>query len=146
VGEVTILQVDPQRIHDIWPFLRRGIEDIKRRVESDFIPEDTYWWLRQNAAQAYIVSRGERRLGFFCSYIQARPFSGKKELFLWLAWAIPLAERQPDDRVMDAVRKSVEYMHNQKRAAGCECIVALSSRRGFERYGFFPTITSWVAR
>lgn len=146
MGEVTILQVDPQHVHSVWPFIARGIADIKKKVESDFIDADVYWYLRQNAAQAYIVSRDERRLGFFINYVQARPFSGRRELFLWAAWSIPLRERQDDDDVEGAVRKSIEFMQNQKVATGCDRIVHLSSRRGFQRYGFQPTITSWVLR
>jgi hypothetical protein len=146
LGEIVIAQVNPQNLQAIWPFLRRGIDDIKARVESDFIAEDVYWWLRQNAAQAYLVSRGTRRLGFFVNYIQARPFSGIKEVMLWLAWAIPLAEREPDDHVMAAVRESVRFMHDQKVREGCDRIVALSSRRGFQRYGFQQTISTWVCR
>jgi hypothetical protein len=146
VGEVAILQVQPTELHRYWDFTREGLARIRRKVPTDWIEEDIYWYVRQNAAQLFIVSRNERWLGGFINYVQNRPFSGQRELFLWCVWTLRLRDRREDDNIPEAIAKSLEFMHNQKRAAGCDRIVHLSSRKGFERYGFQPTITSWVAR
>ena len=133
---VAINQVDPQRIHDIYPFLLRGMLAIKKRVPSDFQPEDVYTAIRSGGAVAYIVARGERNLGYFITYVQTRPFSGRKEYFIWLSWSIPLRDRSEGDNVPDAVEHSMEFMRQQARALGCDSIVHMSSRRGFEKFGF----------
>jgi hypothetical protein len=136
VTPVTITQVDPKLLHDSWPFISRGIQAIKKRVPSDFQLEDIYASIRNGSSLAYTVSRGDRQLGFFVVYIQQRPFSGKKELFLWAAWSIPLRERIEGDDVPDAVAHSLWHMREQAKAAGCDSIVHMSSRRGFEKFGF----------
>lgn len=136
IQPVIIAQVNPQFIHDIYPFLLRGMLAIKKRVPADSEPEDVYAAIRNGGAQAHIISRGERRLGFIVTYKQTRPFSGRKELFLWLAWSIPLRERQEGDNVPDAVEQAMAFMREQARATGCDSIVHMSSRRGFEKFGF----------
>jgi hypothetical protein len=140
---VSINQVQPTFLHDVWPFVRIGVETVKRKVKPDFIPEDVYAAVRFNNAQLYMVTRGPRALGFFVTYTQRRPFSNKLEYLLWIGYAIPLRERLPDDNLPEAVAMSLAFMREQARTLGAVGPVMLSTRKGFERYGFTSGFTTW---
>lgn len=143
---VAITPIQPQNLHDHWSFAHQGIETVMRKLgrdKIDFLVEDVFAALRNGGATLYLVTRGSRVLGYWIAYVQIRPFSGKKELFLWIAYSIPLRDRLPDDNVPEAVVLSMDYMKQQARALGCDSIVHLSSRRGFQLFGFEPTVTSW---
>lgn len=145
MGEaVTIAQVLPQNLHDVWEFCRVGVETVRKKVKPDFRQEDVYASIRFNNAQLYLVTRGTRTLGFFVVYTQRRPFSNRLEYVLWIGYAIPLRERQPDDNVSEAVQLSLDFMRNQARSLGALGPVMLSTRKGFERYGFIAGFTTWA--
>lgn len=133
---VVISPVKPAELHQHWAFLRRGLDDIVRRVKPDWISEDIFGAIRADVVTAIIVSRGTHKLGFAVYHRQNRPWSGKYDLFLWAAWAIPLRERLPDDDLPQAIQHGIAYLHDVRRSIGAERLVAISSRRGLcKKYG-----------
>jgi hypothetical protein len=150
---VVITQVQPQDLHKFWRFVRgrkydrgvhaTGLERIVAKVEADFIPEDIYVSIRTGSSMLYMVTRAERRLGFVIMYSQARPFSGKKELFLWCVYSLLLCERQESDNIPEAIEQTIEFIKEQARNLGCDSVLHLSSRPGFERWGFARTVSAW---
>jgi len=109
------------------------------------MPFDVLGAIRGGQAECVIVSRGTKALGFVVWYRQARPWSGKLDLFVWAAWAIPLREREAGDNVSEAVLLTVQWLKEQKRLIGANKIVFISSRKGFaRRFGFKPVLmTFW---
>lgn len=140
---VSILQVQPQELHQVWSWVRIGMEAVVRKARPDFILEDVYAAIRFNHAQLYMVSRGPRMLGFFVTQTMRRPFSNKLEYFNWATYTLPLRERLPDDNIPEAVALSIDFMRNQARTLGCDRIVTLSRRPSYAVFGFRQTFITW---
>lgn len=141
-----ITKVEPQALHDAWDFTLRGLLTIQKKLgpkRVDWRPEDVYLSIRTGAADLYLITRGARRLGFLVIYVQLRPFSGKRELFIWAAWDLPLRERQAGDDVPEAVAKCREFIVSQMVERDCDSILTLSPRPGLKRFGFEPSLTTW---
>ena len=133
---VVIFLVKPTELHTYWPFLERGLKDIHRKVEPDWIPPDVYGALRAEAATAAIASRDHRWLGFAIYHRQERPWSHKSDLFIWCLWNIPLRERLPTDDVPEAMQRGIQYLKEVQRMMGAERMVSITSRRSIvQRYG-----------
>ena len=144
---VSITAADPKDLHRHWPLVRRGVGAVMRKLGKrrvDFIIPDVYAGLRNGSCTLHLVSRETRVLGFLISYPQLRPFSGKRELFCWIAWALPLRERLPGDRDPAAALEAIQFLKEHGKKLECDRIVVASSRRGLARYGFTPTITTWT--
>lgn len=146
VPPLSITPVEPKDLHQWWPIVERGIECIIRKLghqNVDFIPEDVFSGIRTGGCVLYLVQRDQRSLGFFICYPQQRPFSGRKELFLWLVWDLPLKDQRPEDD-MPAVTMAVrDYLVDLALKLGCDSISALSTRRGFEKWNFKPGVINW---
>ena len=144
---VSITAADPKDLHRHWPLVRRGVGAVMRKLGKrrvDFIIPDVYAGLRNGSCTLHLVSRETRVLGFLITYPQLRPFSGKRELFCWIAWSIPLRERQPGDNVPLAALEARDFLKEHAKKLECDRIVMASSRKGLVRYGFTPTITTWT--
>ena len=140
------VRIDPiaaDHLHDVWLFVRQGLLRIILKVHPEWWPEDIYSALRGGYANLWMVYRGQRAVGFFIGYPQIRPFSAKKEWLLWAAYTIPYRDRLPDDNVPEVITLSMEFMNEEAKRQGCESLVMLSTRRGFERYGFYRGFTTW---
>lgn len=94
-----IAQVDPVRLHQHWPFLKRGVDEVIRKSKhTRWWPEDVYAAVQSRQAAAYIVAHHEQQVGMFIVHPQVVPFSGDTELFLWIMWSLPLREWNPPER------------------------------------------------
>lgn len=140
---VSILQVQPQSLHDVWPFVETGLIAIVRKARPDWLVPDVFANIRTSQAALYMVSRGPRMLGFFVTQTMRRPFSNKLEYFEWCAYTLPLRERLPDDNIPEAVALSIDFMRQQARALGCDRIVTLSRRPSYAVFGFRKTFITW---
>jgi hypothetical protein len=137
---LTLFELKPERLHELWPFIQRGLIAVEKKVKPDWRPEDVYAALRAGQASCVIVEQGSARLGFLVYYRQIRPFSGKPELFVWAAWDIGL---RPD--VISAVWR---YINNVAISNyGTDVITwGTSARRArsFERkYGWKPAFVTF---
>lgn len=133
VNNIIIEQLQPDRLHENWEWLRRGALDIldKIRPHSEWIVEDLYAALRFPGASStvlWICSRNSKALGWIAGQIQLTQY-GKKEFFVWDAWTIPLAEREERDDVEGAREQMVTYVRIWAKGQGCYRISTLSARR-----------------
>jgi hypothetical protein len=133
-----LFELKQEDLHKFWPFLLRGITDIKRTLKPHWIPEDIYSALRAGQvscllarravglAFAYSGSPGPkdafasdpsegRLLGFLIYNRQLRPFSFESEAFIWCAWNLPIKEWLPDDDMRQAVTSCFDYVANVAR-------------------------------
>lgn len=124
---VTIIPIKPADLHQYWPFLERGLNDIVRKVKPDWIPPDVYSALRAGSATVAIACRGDHQLGFVIYYRQERSWCNKADLFVWCMWNIPLRERLPDDDMPDAMKTGIDYLHDWQRAWGCERVISITT-------------------
>lgn len=137
IKPLSIISIKPAELHTYWPFIQRGLLAIRRKVESDALPEDIYGAIRAEAAYVFIVSRETRWLGFAVWHKQERPWSHKLDMFVWGVWTIPLRERLPGDNVTEAFQYGRAHLHEIKRSLAANRIIGISSRKGLcKRYGF----------
>ncbi len=137
VPQIAITPVKPAELHQVWDFLERGLEDIRRKVKPDWRSPDVFGAIRAEAATAVIVSRAHRWLGFVVWHKQIRPWSGILDVFVWAGWAIPLRERIPTDGIAEAIWRVREYLYAVKQGIGAQKVIAVSSRRGLvKKLGF----------
>lgn len=143
---LSINLIDPRDIHQVWPFVHRGLDDIIKKLGSrnvDFQCEDHYAAIRNGTCQLYVASRNGRNLAFVNCYVQRRPFSNQPELFVWALWALPLKERLVTDgfgEITEAVRG---LLIDLAVRGGCDRILGLSTRKGLRMLGFEPGVTAW---
>jgi hypothetical protein len=127
--------VSPGRLHEYWPFLRRGLDAIiKKTPRIRWIPEDVYAAIANQTAAAFVVRQDRvRALGFFVVHPQNIGFCDKTELFLWAGWTLPPREREPGDDVPAALKFAIEYMIKLAHEAGHVSLSYLTARRGFTK-------------
>jgi len=126
---LEIFEPKPEELHEFWPFIRRGLEVIKKRIQPNWIPEDVYSMLRANMATCTIAARtpgyGEsglpwqprRLLGFGIYSKQFRPFSFEPEGFIWAAWNLPMNEWLPEDDMPATVAATRRHVGIQIQTA-----------------------------
>lgn len=124
----------PTQLHTVWPFLLRGLHDIIKKTHPDWLPEDVFTGLRTGGATCLILWAGPRPIGFTIYHINQLPFSGKKELFVWCSWTIPLRDRLASDEVDKGIAFCFEYLCNTGRAGGATTVAALSPRKGWLKW------------
>lgn len=143
---MTFTVLAPADLHRHWPWLKAGIEHIVKKTGSefiDFIPEDVYANLRGGQCVCHIAAdEGGFLLGFAITYPQARPFSFRRDLFVWLGWTAPLKYCTGHTRV--AARLAIAaYLDSVAVKENCISILCLSNRKGLLRWGFRPELTAW---
>jgi hypothetical protein len=141
-----LIEVKPEQLHDFWPFLMRGVADIKRQFKPNWLPEDIFSAIRVQQVNCVIARRAERLLGFVVYSKQLLPFSFAPEAFVWLAWNLPIREWHPDDRMPSTVKQVWDYIADiARKQYGTDRVtwVTTPSRaRAFARkFGWEP---SWV--
>lgn len=105
-----LYELKPEELHQYWAFLARGMTAIKRKLKPNWIPEDMYAALRSAAVSCVIARRNERLLGFLIYSKQIRPFNFAPELFVWVAWNLPVREWLPDDNMQSAILAVLQYI------------------------------------
>lgn len=145
---LQFLELTQETLYDYWDFIKRGLGAVLSRVRTaDWKAEEIFASFRIGGCCICIVQRGPRNLGFAVYFRQNRPFSRKPDLFLWVAWFLPLRERQPTDNIEEAIFAGLRYL-KQVGITNFKAnrVMWMSSRRGFERkYGFKPQVmTFWL--
>lgn len=142
------ISVESRLLHFWWPFVHRGLEAVRRKTKPEWLSEDVYSALRTGSALLLMAMCGQTPVGFTISYIADIPFSGKKELFVWVAWTIPPRERHPDWPVEAAIAHNFDFLVNLARQGGASRLSCLSPRPGFAKwsakFGFKPTLHTYV--
>jgi hypothetical protein len=109
---LILFEVTPERLQDLWPFLRRGLDSVHKRMHPDWLPESVFTALAMGGASCVIAQRRNRLLGFQVYYRQLKPWSKKPELFIWAAWDLPIKEWQEGDDIPEMVAAMWRYVNN----------------------------------
>ena len=131
---VATLFVQPKDLHQVWPFVRAGLDAIARRVKPDRLIEDVYATLRAGTSFLTLGLCNGVPVGFAVSYFNDLPFSGQRELFVWCTWTLPLRERQPGWDVDGAIRQVLAELIALARQQGAKHLACISPRKAFARW------------
>jgi len=107
---IELFDLKQEDLHRYWPFLLRGVADIRRDLKTNWLPEDIYSALRQAQVSCVLARRADRLLGFLVYSKQQRIFSYEPELFVWAAWNLPLREQLPEDEMPTTVARVWQYI------------------------------------
>lgn len=143
---MELFEVKPEELHHYWPFLSRGMQDVKRDMKPNWIPEDLYAAIKGTQVNCVMARRGERLLGFLIYSKQQRIFNYDPELFVWCAWNIPIKEWLADDNMSEVVANVWKYIANvAKTSYGTNEITWVTRPRRakafWRKFGWSPT---WV--
>jgi len=141
------IHVPAKQLHDHWPFVRRGLEAIRKKTKPEWLAEDIYSAIRQGNAMLLLAMCGPNPVGFTISYFTEVPFSNRKELFVWAAWTIPPRERLTGWPVQAAINDNFDTLVRLARAEGAFRLSCLSPRPGFggwaKQFGFRHYLSSY---
>lgn len=132
---MTITELKPYEVDDVWPLIEPGLAKVKAKSnpQPEWSPDDVREALRSGFAKMALAYDNAALLGHWTWRIQTRPFTGKRSMFLWTFHA---AGQRYEHR-----EPTVEYIRATALAAGADEILMISSRKGFEKFGFQPTMT-----
>jgi hypothetical protein len=146
IRNLVIQQLTPDQLHANWPFIKRGAEDILKKVgeHTSWCPEDLYAALRYpEASHAFLwmITRNLKALGWVCCELQ-RDRYGQLECFIWNGWDIPLRERTAEDDVAGGRDQVHEFIKMWAKQQGCHRVSCLSPRP-LERIGWSKGHTTY---
>ncbi len=128
-----IQQVDPVKLHQYWPFIKRGVDAVIRKSQhTRWWPEDVYAAVQTRQAMAYIVAHNGQQVSMFVVHPQPVMFTGETELFLWLFWALPLREWNPPERFQVSM-DTLKYIAQLAIQGGHSAVSTLTVRPGVLR-------------
>lgn len=105
--------VNPLRLHDVWEWVRKGLEVTRRRSKSQWLPEDVYAAIKNGQASLFLI---EDR-GFIV--LQEVAGASGKELFVWVIWG----------QLRDIEAELFAWLRECKRKAGAVRVWWRSPRR-----------------
>ena len=151
IEPLALFEAKPEQLQSYWPFIRRGLEIIKRKIKPDWLPEDIYGFLASDNSRALIAQRGSRLLGYVIYCKDLKPHSKQPVLFIRAAWNLPLKEQIPGDRMDEAVLAVWRCLETiAKTQLGTSEIAwwtTAARARAFERkYGWKAMHTSFYVR
>jgi hypothetical protein len=123
-----LIYINPTDLHDHWPLIKTGLEEVKKRSKDVWIPEDVYSALRSGASTLHIGYDGEDYDGFVVLN-QIQEYDGAR-LFIWIAYGA-------GQNVVAKYMGEIEQMARRINAKG---IRLASSRKGWCKY-FTPITT-----
>jgi hypothetical protein len=129
------------QLHPIWDYMEAGLHDILKKYPNlDWRAEDIYSAIQGQRAEAFIMMRASKKLGFFVAYVFTEPYSQRQEYFIWACWDVPLAEREDADHCSLGREDVRRFMIQRAKSLKCKRVSTASPRKGFERFGFVPQV------
>lgn len=144
---IILTEITPLNLFEHWPFIKRGLKTIIRRVKPDWRSENVFSALTTGHTNCVLAQRAGKSLGFVVYYKQPRPFSLKPDLFIWGAYDLPLRERTQADNVPEAVATVWRYLGIAAKTNFGTSVIVFNTTPGrakaFEqKYGWSPTFVS----
>ena len=116
-----------------WDQIRPCLDKLKTMGDAPWIPEDIYASCVYGESRLYIGK--EDPDAFFIIRIDEDKHTGKRALFMWIAWG------GKNHGTMD---KYLPFAEELARANHCESMRMQSPRRGFEKTGWTPVMIDYV--
>lgn len=116
--------VPPEKLHEVWDWVREGLVAIKKKQRESWLPEDVYYQLRNKTA---FLATVEDKGFIVYQILPGDDFRGV--LHIWCIWGPLKAYEQQ-------VYAELESFANQLKV---RCIRGIG-RKGWSRRGFFTLI------
>ena len=118
-----MIYVSPVDLHKYWPEVKHGLENVLKKSNGDWIPEDVYTAIKNNTSTLHLVDEG------FVVLTPKNDYDGVT-LFVWVAYGHGV--------VWEKYRPEIELMARQIKA---KRIRFESSRKGWgKRYKYVTSI------
>ena len=118
-----MIYVAPVDLHKYWNQVRQGLEQVRRKSQADWIPEDVYSAIQSGTSTLHVADEG------FFVLTPRNDFNGVT-LFVWIAYG--------EGNVFEKYEPQLEQMARQIKARR---IRFESSRRGWsKRYKYVTSI------
>ena len=78
------------RLHEAWPQVVPGLEQVRKRTSPEWWAEDVYLALKTNTAHLYMCYLDSVYAGFFILVPKLDEHSGKRSLLVWIAYSSDL--------------------------------------------------------
>ena len=136
--ELEFIPVLQNNLHECWPLLKLGLEQIRAEWPVDWIPEDLYSSLRGGNSEAFILKRAAKDIGFFVAYKSLRAWSGVAEYLIWILWTTDEFQIELDSDERNQARKELlVFIKQRAKELSCgENISCISPRMGYKKLGF----------
>jgi hypothetical protein len=120
-----------------WLSAREHIAALQRRQKAKWLVEDVYHLLRAGIAMLWLR---DPMAAFYVTLQQIEPFSGRRELTVWIGWR---------DASGHDLRADADELRAIAAAQGCEAVKFVSPRPGWGKraaqIGFSPGDSVWEA-
>lgn len=81
--------VPVDELHDMWPMVRDGIEQVRVTNGEPWIPEDVYSQLVNGKAWLHVITHDDTGglAGFTVTEVMTFPYSYQRRLNIWIGWS-----------------------------------------------------------
>lgn len=114
--------LQPADIRQVWDQILPGLLDLKARYPLDWRPEDVYAACVNGTSELFLSDSG-----FLVTELTENQFDTTLEFLVWVAY----------DRSPDAQSRYLSEVEAMARARGAKRLVMVSSRKGWERAGYW---------
>jgi hypothetical protein len=144
------IKVEPKGLHDVWAFVKQGLDEVIKKTKPEWIAEDIYTALSTGHATLFVSFSDQKPIGYTITYFSPIAFTQQRELFIWVAWTIKPAQRTSEDDVDAAVWHNMNGLFRLAHAEKCSRITCISPRRGFakwaSKFGFTLMHSAYVLK
>jgi len=118
-----VRQIPPDELQSVWPQIREGLEEVKRKCGETWIPEDVYTAIKIGTSSLHMLSDG----GFLVLTPKREEHTNRPILHVWIG------HTQGNDYL-----EGEEYLDTLCKQYGFAKVTQISARRGWERRGWKP--------
>jgi hypothetical protein len=103
-----MIYVAPQELHETWSLVKAGLEEVARKIDADWMPEDVYSALKAGVSTLHLGYNNEEYEGFLV--LTPTPDYDGMTLFIWCAYSAT------DNNVLERYWEELEQMGRNIKA------------------------------
>jgi hypothetical protein len=129
LSQLSVYAVPAHELQAWWPVVRPALEEVKRKNNPSWIPEDVYHCIKQGIAWLALTLYGRDVIGVTVTCRDGDQFANATDMLVWIAWADPKnVARGIDEAGRVLTQKAIE---DAARAAGFRVVRMHSPRLGW---------------
>lgn len=80
-----MIYVSPQELHDTWPLIKPGLEEVIKKIDAEWIAEDVYSALQSGTSTLHLGYNSDEYEGFIV--LTPTPDYEGTTLFIWCVYS-----------------------------------------------------------